>query len=647
MLAAGLIDSRRAAIIADHTALLSDEHAVAVQDAVLAAAPRMTTGQLAAACRHAVAACDPEAAIRRRKEAEKDARVETWAEAAGTAALAGRDLAPASVIAADKTLDADARWLKAHGRPGGHDQLRADAMIARLTGQPLQALLPLAAGSGSAPARGVPAAGGSVNLTMPAAAWLGHCDAPGEVPGTGPADAGTCRDLAAALAASPATRWCVTAVDRQGRAVAHGCARDGPGPPASGDPAAWLATVKITPIETGTCQHRRESAGYQPSNLLRHLIKTRSRRCGFPGCRRPAVQCDDDHTIPYHQGGKTCECNLHPLCRRHHQTKQAPGWRLDQPEPGTLSGPCPADGRSPSPPSHTPAEPLPPQASHVPSSMTVRPAISWAGITWIAGGGCPAREHLQAVGCRGVCGCGVDEQGQAGVGGKLHGLEVEVEGADDGMVDAFAAGPVEADIVGGPPAAELLAASGQLADQLDELFVVGVAACLGSEHGGDVISGALPVGEELACGGIEVDEAGIVCGPARVGEDRGVEGAGEAVGGEHVVPGVAHPGRSVGDGIEDLLDSVRDAGRLPAPLPRRGGMSSARQVEQVGALGLVQLQRAGDSVEDGIGGAGQVPAFHADVVVDAYPGEQRDLLAPQPLDPAVASPVGGQPRLRG
>jgi hypothetical protein len=94
--------------------------------------------------------------------------------------------------------------------------------------------------------------------------------------------------------------------------------------------------VKISPIETGTCSHRRESAGYQPSNSLRHIIKIRSPRCGFPGCRRPAVRCDDDHTIPYDKGGRTCECNLHPLCRRHHQAKQAPGWRLEQPEPGVL-----------------------------------------------------------------------------------------------------------------------------------------------------------------------------------------------------------------------------------------------------------------------------------------------------------------------
>jgi hypothetical protein len=60
--------------------------------------------------------------------------------------------------------------------------------------------------------------------------------------------------------------------------------------------------------------------------------------------------------------------------------------------------------------------------------------------------------RLSAVG--GACGCGVGEQGQAGVGGKLHGLEIEVEGADDRMMDAFVARPVEADVVGGPLAAD-------------------------------------------------------------------------------------------------------------------------------------------------------------------------------------------------
>ena len=103
--------------------------------------------------------------------------------------------------------------------------------------------------------------------------------------------------------------------------------------------------MKFAWLERGTCSHIRQTKGYRPPNLLRTLVKVRQRTCCFPGCRRPAVSCDDDHTIPYDRGGRTCECNLAPLCRRHHRAKQAPGWRLDQPEPGTLVWTAP-HGRS-------------------------------------------------------------------------------------------------------------------------------------------------------------------------------------------------------------------------------------------------------------------------------------------------------------
>jgi hypothetical protein len=52
-----------------------------------------------------------------------------------------------------------------------------------------------------------------VNLVMPASTWLGLADAPGEIAGTGAAGAGTCRDLAAALAARGDSRWCLTLTD--------------------------------------------------------------------------------------------------------------------------------------------------------------------------------------------------------------------------------------------------------------------------------------------------------------------------------------------------------------------------------------------------------------------------------------------------
>jgi hypothetical protein len=185
------------------------------------------------------------------------------------------------------------------------------------------------------PATGAGALSGTVHLVMPYDTWAGRSDNPGDIAGYGTADAGTCRDLAHHMTTSPATRWCITLTDRNGQPVSHGCARAGPGPPPT-DPGTWLAAITIHPIETQTCTHLRESAAYQPSNLLRHIIKTRSPRCGFPGSRRPATRCDDDHSIPYHLGGRTCECNLYPLCRTHHQCKQAPRWHLDQPHPGHL-----------------------------------------------------------------------------------------------------------------------------------------------------------------------------------------------------------------------------------------------------------------------------------------------------------------------
>jgi Domain of unknown function (DUF222) len=367
LLASGVIDRARAGVIADQFALLPGDAAAAVEDRIARRAGEMTTGQLRAACQRAVLAYDPQAAARRREKAGKDARVECWAEPSGTGAVAGRDLNLAQVIAADKHLDAAARWLQQHGATSTMDQLRAQVFLARLAGQPLDSLLPASPGPGdgasspaspgASPEPAAPAgpghwpAGltGSVNLTMPATTWLGLSDAPGEIAGSGAADAGTCRDLAVALAAHPAgypaARWCLTLTDRNGRAVAHGCARAGPGPPPATDPRSWLAQITITPVQTGTCTHRRESAGYQPAPSLRHLIKIRSPRCGYPGCRRPATRCDDDHTIPHHQGGKTCECNLHPLCRRHHQAKQAPGWRLEQPEPGLLTWTLPSGRR--------------------------------------------------------------------------------------------------------------------------------------------------------------------------------------------------------------------------------------------------------------------------------------------------------------
>ena len=436
-LAAGDIDVPRAIVIVNAVTGLTDEHVARVERAIIGAAPGQTTGQLSAAAHRAAIAADPAAARERKEQALREARVERWDEHAGTAALAGRDLPPAAVLAADHNLTALAKQLKAAGTPGTLDFLRARVYLALLSGAPVTSLLPASPDGenrpadddtgGDFPALTPPAtlsARGTVNLTLPLATWLGLADVPGHCPGFGPLDAADSRDLAAALARRPGNRWCLTFTDPNGRPIAHGCARTGPPPsrrssrPAAGTrdrPAAGTRdrpatgrrytaaaglrdgpragprerpaartpegpragprerpaartpegpragprdttatgspgetwTFSITPLTGGGCDHAWETPAYRPSPALRHLIEIRHATCVFPGCRRPASQCDIDHTIAYERGGKTCLCNLAPLCRRHHEVKQTPGWRLEQTSPGVLTWTTPSGRRYP------------------------------------------------------------------------------------------------------------------------------------------------------------------------------------------------------------------------------------------------------------------------------------------------------------
>ena len=387
-LSAGRIDVPRATIIADGTACL-DQRLSLVADAELAAvAPTMTTGQLRAAVARVVIAAGPAAAEERRRQAEKQARVEHQPEASGvTAMLAGRDLPAAESAAAMNRITALAAALKRDGATGGIDFLRAQVFLGLLLGRPVAAVAPesepgggpepncgpftgppagaplVSAGDAgtrwpvlssetspawtspawTSPAWTSPAA--SINLTVPLTTWLGLADAPGDLAGYGPVTAAISRQILANAGAGPAARWCLTITDGEGTVIGHGCAtqrqvgvltgnrspRDG-----SRNTGRWKRTINIQALAIAECDHWRESARYELPRSLRHIIEIRDQTCSFPGCRIPSVKCDKDHTVPYDRGGRTCECNLAPLCRFHHKLKQALGWRLEQPEPGVL-----------------------------------------------------------------------------------------------------------------------------------------------------------------------------------------------------------------------------------------------------------------------------------------------------------------------
>jgi hypothetical protein len=377
---AGILNQEKAEIIATATHVLDPEEARAAEAMVLGRAGSLTPAGLRSAIARAVMEIAPGKAKKRREEAAKAARVERWTEDSGNAALAGRELPPAEVLAADQRVTAWAKELKKAGLEGDMDQLRARAYLDILLGIDSRPPGGGTYGVHAAPAPAGPLAGvippgfaGRVGLTIPVATLTRLADRPGEMAGIGPIDPDLARDLAAAAALSLRTTWCLTVTDEHGHAIGHGCARpepanrrakpgkqgisgghDPPGGPAftltpvglgvqTGPPGGYgtwrFSTgvagqrdllIEIGPLPIGECDHRHQASGHDPGVKLRHLVQVRHATCTGPMCRRPSSRCDFEHNTPYEAGGRTCLCNGNPKCRYDHRIKQDPRWKVEQ-----------------------------------------------------------------------------------------------------------------------------------------------------------------------------------------------------------------------------------------------------------------------------------------------------------------------------
>jgi hypothetical protein len=389
-LAAGRIDWPKALVLINGLSGQDPDLARRIETQVIGRAPQQTTGQLRAALNQALLAADPAAAERRRQAEERHARIERGPEPGGvTALLAGRCLPVTDTVTAWNRITAMARQLRLAGAEGSLDELRVHVYLALLNGEavttpaadavlkadqegddapgqdPAEQHSPSPDGSDGSgtssiesepdlsPARpepgrpGLQGGGlrGNVNLTVPLGTILGISDRPGQLAGFGPITGHSARQLAGGALGQPGVHWCMTVTGDHGQAVGHGCAtrirriNDSPGD------QGWLFTVKLSALAGAECAHTRASPHYRPPPSLWHLVQTRNACCTAPGCRMAAAVCDNDHTIPFDRGGRTCECNLGALCRRHHRVKQARGWRLEQPEPGVFAWTTPS-GRS-------------------------------------------------------------------------------------------------------------------------------------------------------------------------------------------------------------------------------------------------------------------------------------------------------------
>jgi hypothetical protein len=290
LLQAGDVDYRAFQTIVYRTDLITDVEVMATVDGELAAKarrwPAMTQSALAAAVDRIVARADLDA-VRRRRERQTEREVSIFDSGNGLTEVFGRLLSP-DAHALDARLDALARTV-CDADPRTRKQRRADAMavltvgadrLACRCGQPH-----CPAVSGALPSPVV------IHVVADQASVEGRGREPGSMIGS---DALIPADLIAELAQS----------------------------------------AKVRPLI-----HPNDGApepNYVPSQALTDFVRCRDLTCRFPGCDRPAVRCDVDHTIPHADGGPTHASNLKCLCRLHHLIKTFWGWRDQQLPDGTL-----------------------------------------------------------------------------------------------------------------------------------------------------------------------------------------------------------------------------------------------------------------------------------------------------------------------
>ena len=256
---AGDIDYRLFQTLVYRTDLITDAAVLAAVDAELALKvvrwPSMTQGRLAGLVDKVVAKADADA-VRRRRQRQADREIWIGGAEGGMSEIHGSMLSP-DAHALDKRLTALAATVCEYD-PRSCEQRRADALGALAGGADR---LGCRCGRPDCPAGTRPAASPVVIHVIAEQATLeGRGSAPGsEVSADGLISPELVKELAASAKLVP---------------LIH---------PADAPP----------------------EPGYVPSKALADFVRCRDLTCRWPGCDRPASDCDVDHTIPYADGGPT------------------------------------------------------------------------------------------------------------------------------------------------------------------------------------------------------------------------------------------------------------------------------------------------------------------------------------------------------
>jgi Domain of unknown function (DUF222) len=295
-LQAGRISEWRATIVARETIWLSREDRAQVDAELASGLPGWGDRQVEAEAKKAAYRLDPHGFLARVRGAEKDRRV-TVRPAPDTMCRLTALLPVAQGVAAYAALGRAADTTVARGDERGRDQIMADTLVERITGQSSSAAVPV-----------------EIELVMTDRTLLGDligpgadgADEPGTLVGYGPVPAGLARELALGTRSDPN----------------------------SGTDSAprWLRRLFLHP-RTGQLaamdSKRRLFTGAQS-----RFVRLRDQQCRTPWCDAPIRHTD--HVRAHEDGGRTHVANAGGECEACNYGKEAAGWRASVGSDGTI-----------------------------------------------------------------------------------------------------------------------------------------------------------------------------------------------------------------------------------------------------------------------------------------------------------------------
>lgn len=271
-LTAGDISEYEATVMVRETAWVSAQDRRQVDELMSGRLGRVGTKRLAAEAKAHAQRLDQEGAVRHLERSVRERRVSVRPAPGGMAYLTALLPMP-QAVAAYAVLQRDAATWVGTGDEQGRtrDQIAADLLVERLTGQGAAAAVPM-----------------EVHVLMTDSALMGSDPGPAWIPGHGPLPAATARKLLAEPDAQVFLRRLYTR-------------------PEDGHLVAMDSRSRIFPP------------------LLRRMILLRDDVCRTPWCDAPIRHAD--HVVAHRENGRTAFENGSGLCAQCNHTKEHPGWR--------------------------------------------------------------------------------------------------------------------------------------------------------------------------------------------------------------------------------------------------------------------------------------------------------------------------------